>query len=129
MRYLAYIGFLLLFSNIVFAQYAWDNLRPITDFAKEVDLPVKVAVFVLSVAIFAISLLAYSKSKSKRIMLISFAFFLFSAKWLVKVIDVFYSPGTFLSDSSENLFDFGILACLFLALFYKRSSGPFEKGP
>lgn len=101
--------------------YPWDALRPASDFAKSVDVPVKLLVFLLSAAILAVSLMAYRKSKSKRILLVSVAFLFFALKWLVKIIDIFYSPGNFLSDSSDSIFEFGILAALFLALFYRKS--------
>jgi len=78
-------------------------------------------VFFLALAIFIISLFAYSKSKSRRILLVSLAFFLFTVKWLVKILDIFYSPGRFLSDSSENLFELGIMVSLLVALFYRKS--------
>jgi len=121
--------FLVLISAQVFAQsYMWDVLRPATDFASEIDVPVKVVVFLLSAGIFAISFLAYNKSESKRLLLVSVAFFLFSMKWLVKLIDIFVSPGYFLADSSENLFELGILLSLLVALFYtKKGKGFFKK--
>ncbi len=102
----------------------WDALRPATDFAVSIDVPVKIVVFLLALSIFLISALAYRKSKSKRMLLVSFAFFLFSLKWLVKLVDIFYSPGSFLSDSSQNVFELGIMASLLIALFYKKSWKP-----
>ena len=114
--------FLLLNSFVVFAQdYAWEALRPISDVAKDIDLPIKFIVFLLALAIFIVSVLAYQKSKSKRLLLVSLAFLLFSLKWLVKIIDIFYSPGEFLADSSENIFELGILLSLLVALFYRKS--------
>ncbi len=116
------IPILILFSGNVFAEnYAWDALRPVTDIAKEVDLPVKIIVFLLALSIFVISFLAYQKSKSKRILLVTIAFALFSLKWFVKLIDLFYSPGNFLTDSSENIFELGIMVSLLVALFYNKS--------
>jgi len=118
--------FLVLVSIPVMAQdNVWDALRPMTGFASEIDLPVKIVVFLLSLSIFIISLLAYNKSKSKRILLVSLAFALFALKWLVKILDIVYSPGEFLSDSSENIFELGILLSLLVALFYKKSWNKF----
>ena len=114
--------FVLLVSSIVFAEaYAWDALRPVSDFAKQIDLPIKVIVFLLALSIFAVSVLAYRKAPSKRMLLVAAAFFLFSLKWLVKLVDLFYSPGNFLSDSSENVFELGILISLLIALFHSGS--------
>ncbi|HZX19621.1 MAG TPA: hypothetical protein VFF13_01250 [archaeon] len=120
---------LVLFSANVFAQdYLWDSLRPVTDFAQSLDLPIKIIVFLLSTAIFVISYIAYSKTKSKRLLLVSIAFFFFALKWLVKTLDLVYSPGNFLSDSSENIFELIILVSLLVALFYKGKGKPFANG-
>ena len=127
MKKLLLPAFLLLNSLSVFAEetHAWDALRPVSDLAQGIDLPVKILVLLLAFSIFIISALAYSKSKSKRILLVSFAFLLFSLKWLVKILDLFYSPGDFLSDSSENVFELGIMLSLLIALFYKKSWNKF----
>ena len=98
-------------------QYFWDFLRPLTDLAIQFDPIVKILVLLLAFGMFIVSLLAYRKSKSQKIMFVSIAFFLFALKWLVKVFDIFFSPGSFLSDSSENVFEFFILILLFLAIF------------
>src|SRR3989338_559703 len=121
--------FLVLLSSAVFAQdNLWDYLRLEVQLAESLDLPVKVVVFLLSLAIFSVSVLAYSKSKSKRILLVSIAFLLFTLKWAVKIIDIYYSPGNFISDSVENIFELGIFLSLLVALLYRKSwSRFFEK--
>ncbi len=122
MKHFLTLALLAFLSAGVFAQeYAWDELRPLTEFAKSIDLPIKIIVFLLAAAIFLIALLSYQKSKSKRILLVSIAFFFFALKWLVKILDLVYSPGSFLGDSSENIFELIILVSLLIALFYKRS--------
>tara|TARA_Y100000310_G_scaffold242925_1_gene247189 strand:- start:456 stop:851 length:396 start_codon:yes stop_codon:yes gene_type:complete len=122
--------FIVLFSLNAFAQdYLWDSLRPVSQFAVDIDVPIKMIVFLLSLAIFFISALAYKKSQSKRILLVTIAFLFFALKWLVKLLDIFYSPGEFLSDSSENVFELIILVSLLIALFYKKSGSKlFAKG-
>ena len=97
--------------------YAWDFLRPLTDLAIQFDPVIKVLVLLLAFGIFVISFLAYKKSKSQKLLFVSIAFLLFALKWMVKVFDIFFSPGNFLSDSSENVFEFFILVLLFLAIF------------
>ena len=58
--------------------------------------------------------------------IISGAFFLFAVKWLLKVLDLFLSPGTFLPDASENIFELfpkkndAQIADAILELFRKR---------
>ena len=101
------------------ADYAWDSLRPLTQFALDADPYIKVLVFLLSLAIFVISFLAYRKTKTQKLLFVSFAFLFFALKWLVKVLDLFVSPGRFLSDPSENVFEFLILVSLFMAIFKK----------
>ena len=97
----------------------WDFLRPLIDNAVEIDFATRIIVFVLSVAIFIISVLAFRKSRSNRMLFISAAFFLFALKWALKVLDMFFSPGEFFHRASENLFELFILASLFLAIFRK----------
>jgi len=99
--------------------YYWDFLRPLTDLAFQLDPIIKIIVLLLSFGIFVISLLAYRKSKSQKLLFVTIAFFFFAIKWLVKVFDIFFSPGVFLSDSSENVFEFLILISLFMAIFKK----------
>lgn len=99
--------------------YPWDALRPITDFAVSVDPFVKIIVFLLALGMFVLSFVAYRRTSSKKFVFVSAAFFLFALKWLLKLFDVFVSPGTFFSDSSENVFELLIFAALFLALFKK----------
>ena len=98
-------------------EYLWDFLRPFTIMAAELDPYIKIVVFLLALGIFYISYRAYAKNKSKRLLFVSVAFALFAFKWLIKLIDIFFSPGTFLADSSENIFELLILLSLFIALF------------
>lgn len=100
-------------------EYVWDALRPLTDVAIQFDPVTKIIVLLLSFGIFVISLLAYKKARSQKLLFVSIAFLLFSLKWLVKAFDLFFSPGNFLSDSSENVFEFFILVMLFFAIFRK----------
>ena len=122
MRRLLPALFTLFISSQAFAaEYFWDFLRPELELAEAFELQIKLLVLILSLAIFGISVLAYSKSKSKRILLVSLAFLLFALKWAVKIVDIYYSPGKFLSDAAENVFELGILLSLLIALFYRKS--------
>lgn len=98
-------------------EYFWDFLRPLTEIAAQLDPYVKIIVFLLALGLFIISYLAYTKNKSKRLLFVSAAFAFFAIKWLFKLVDIFISPGLFLADSSENVFELLILASLFIALF------------
>ena len=114
---------LLMLPVLAFAQDAvpspFQPLKDLSAMAGDFDLVTKSIVFLISLAIFAIALLAYNRSKSRRLLLVSLAFFLFTAKWALKIIDMVMSPGTFLSDASENIFELGILLLLFVAIFKK----------
>ncbi len=97
----------------------WDFLRPLTQQAVEIDLYTRIIVFVLSVAIFAVSLLAFRRSKSGKFAFVTIAFFLFAVKWALKIADSFVSPGEFFHRAAENLCELLILASLFIAIFKK----------
>ncbi len=111
--------FLFLFLPVAFAQAPWDFLRPVAQIASQVDPLIKPIVFFLSLALMVIAFLGYKKTKSKKSLLVALAFLFFAVKWGLKVMDVFISPGNFLSDSSENVFELLIFISLFLALFKK----------
>ena len=97
----------------------WDILRPLTEAASTFDSVTRFIVFLLSAALFIISILAYRKTKSKRFLFVMLAFLFFAVKWGLKVADLFVSPGYFLADASENVFELIILASLFIAIFRK----------
>jgi len=97
----------------------WDFLRPITDQAIAIDFGTRILVFLLSMALLAISIMAFQRSKSNKFMFVTIAFLLFAAKWALKVVDMFISPGEFFHRAAENMFELGILASLFLAIFKK----------
>ena len=111
--------FVLLFVPVVFASGPWDFLRPLTEMAYSFDSITKFLVFVVSLVLCFIAFKAYFKSKSRRFLLISAAFFLFALKWFLKIVDLFVSPGWFLGDASENVFELVILGLFFVALFFR----------
>ena len=110
---------LMFLSQLVSANHVWDFLRPLTDAATTFDFITRIIVFILAVIIFIISIIAYKRSKTKRIALVAIAFFLFAFKWLVKIIDLFVSPGWFFGDASENIVELLILLFLAIAIFYR----------
>ena len=101
---------------MVFFLALWDFLRPLSDIAVQMDPIVKILVFLLSASFFAVAFMAYRKNPSQKLLFVSLAFLFFALKWLVKLIDLFFSPGTFLGDSSENIFELVILGLLFFAI-------------
>ena len=97
----------------------WDFLRPITQAAWNFNLAAEGIAVILSIVLLAISVIAYKKTKKKRLLFVSGAFFFFALKWIFKVADQFISPGFFFSRASEAIFEVAILALLFYALFKK----------
>lgn len=97
----------------------WDLLRPIIDQAIIIDFGTRIIVFLLSMALFAISVLAFQRSRSNKFLFVTIAFLLFAAKWALKVVDMFISPGEFFHRAAENVFELAILASLFMAIFKK----------
>lgn len=97
----------------------WDFLRPLSGLALQFDPFIKGIVAVFALAMFLVAFFAYRKNPSKRLLFVALAFLFFFLKWLVKLLDLFFSPGTFLADSSENVFELIILAFLFFAVLKK----------
>ena len=97
----------------------WDFLRPLTQQAIELDFYTRIVVFILSMALLAISVLAFKRSKSNKFLFVSIAFFLFALKWALKIADLFFSPGEFFHRAAENVMELLILASLFIAVFKK----------
>ncbi len=97
----------------------WDILRPVTNQAVAFDFFTSIIVFVLSIALFAISILAFRRTRSRRFVFVTIAFFLFATKCSLNIIDLFISPGYFFHKAANNIFELGILICLFLAIFKK----------
>jgi len=114
-----FLVFLFALTPFVFAEGPWDILRPVSSMAYSFDSLTKLLVFAVSLVLCFIAVKAYFKTKSRKFMLIGGAFFLFAVKWFLKMMDLFLSPGTFLPDASENVFELFILLFLFIALFFK----------
>lgn len=116
--------FLIALIPLVFAESRpWDFLRPLTEMAYSFDSITRFLVLIFALVLCFIALKAYFKNKSRRLLLIGGAFFLFAVKWFLKVLDLFLSPGTFLPDASENVFELFILGFLFVALFFMPKKG------
>ena|GEM_PF-782678 len=115
---------LIIFSSSAFALAGTDfnakeNLRQVRELAGNFDFATRIIVFVLSVGIAAVALKAYSKTKSKKIMIVGFAFTFFALKWFFKILTLTVWPATYFTDPIENVFELIIIALLFIALFRK----------
>jgi hypothetical protein len=96
-----------------------EPLRVISALAANLDFITRFIVLIIALALMGIAFLAYRKKKSQRLLFVALAFLLFAVKWVLKVLDLYLSPGTFFTDPSENVFELLILASLFAALFKK----------
>lgn len=107
-------------ANILM-QYPWEFLRPLAESAAGLGFYINILVFLLAAAMFIIAVLALRKTGSSRLKFVALAFFFFALKWGIKILDRNFgmSPGDFLSDASENVFELTILALLFFAIFRK----------
>tara|TARA_Y100000310_G_scaffold345252_1_gene463142 strand:- start:8382 stop:8684 length:303 start_codon:yes stop_codon:yes gene_type:complete len=97
----------------------WNFLRPFTQTAWSFNIAIEGLVLILSLGVLLVSLLAYNKTKRKRLLIVSAAFFFFALKWALKLADQFISPGFFFSRASIAIVELVILGLLFFAIFKK----------
>ncbi|MBU0636464.1 hypothetical protein KKE06_05550 [Candidatus Micrarchaeota archaeon] len=120
---LSIIGIIVLVGIVFWAEnaqiYLWNSLRPLEQVSEGLNIISTVVVLLLSLGLFAISLKAYGKNNSNRFLLLSLAFGIMFAKFLIKLLDFFYSPGYFFSQAAQNVFDFFVLIALFSSLINK----------
>ncbi|MFH1240678.1 MAG: hypothetical protein V1672_05735 [Candidatus Diapherotrites archaeon] len=120
-RHATTIAFFLLILSFVFAEVPspFQFLKELSTVAAEFDIYVKFIVLFFALGLLVISVKAYLKKKSPRMLFLAAAFFLFAAKWGLKILDLYFSSGVFLPDPSENVFELAIFVMLFAAIFKK----------
>jgi len=111
------ISLLLLPLLVCAVEQPWDALRPFNSLAETLSDGTIWVVFLLSAALMVIAVLAYKRKQSSRHGFIALAFVFFFVKWLLKVIDIYLSPGHFFNWAGESLVELVIFTCLFIALF------------
>ncbi|MEM0360326.1 MAG: hypothetical protein QXK06_03255 [Candidatus Diapherotrites archaeon] len=119
-KYLALVLVLMLFFNFsfVFAEgQPWDFLRPLNSLAESLNFFTTWIVFVLATILMFLSVMAWTRKKEKRFFFVALAFVFFFLKWLLAVIDLYFSPGRFFSWAGGTVVELLIFVCLFLALF------------
>ena len=97
----------------------WDFLRGPTDLAMNLSPIFAWIVLIISLAVLVVSILAVKKKKSRRLLLVSVAFALFSIKLILNLVDLYASPGFFMNIGVQSVFDLLIMGALFTALFRK----------
>jgi len=112
------LGFLLIILQSVFAA-PWDFLRVPTEIANAINPIVIGLLFIVSLLILIIAVLAFKKKNSQRLLFVSGAFALFFLKSALSLIDLYVSPGIFMNFAVQGVFDLLIIGALFIALFRK----------
>ena len=82
-------------------------------YIKYVDIFIVIGVTIVALLMFAISFHAYRIDGNPRIAFVAAAFFLFSVKLLLTLLDVISGPNKWLIDAAAHLMDFGILVLFF----------------
>lgn len=96
-----------------------DPLREITNEALQFDFITRIIVFVFSAAVAVIGIMAWIRSKNKRVAFVALAFGLLAFKWALKVMDLFVSTGQFFPDHAENVIELISLALIAYTIFAK----------
>jgi len=118
LRRILFLVGVLLFCVSAFAA-PWDFFRPVASEVTDAGVFTSWVVFIVSLVIFGISVLALKKSKSNKLIWVSAAFGLFLLKRLLIVIDIYYSQGDFMNNSIQGFFDLLVMISFFVALFRK----------
>jgi hypothetical protein len=114
---LVLLGILFLIQSVFAAP--WDFLRVSTDTAQVINPVVIWVLMLISLGIFAISVIALKKKGSQRLLFVSGAFGLFFLKGVLSLVDIYVSPGIFMNFAVQGVFDLLILIALFIAIFRK----------
>jgi len=117
-KVVAVLLFLLFLVSFVSA-VPWDPLRAPANAIGFAEPVVVWVVLLVSLGIFAISVLAWKKKHSSKLAWVSAAFALFFIKSVLVVLDLYVSSGNFFNYSIQSFFDLLIIAGLFVAIFRK----------
>lgn len=87
----------------------------------ELDELLSLGVGLFSLALLAVTLIAYRKNRQRRLLFVSGAFGLFAAKTLVRHLDILiFNWGSATTEFLYSLVDFAILLLFFLAISIKN---------
>ncbi len=109
----------LTFIGSVFAS-PWDVLREPINLIGSFSPVLSWLLLIVAGVLMIISILAHNKRKSHTTLWVGIAFNLFFVKSLLVVLDLYVSSGNFFNYAVQSLFDLGILASLFVAIFKKE---------
>ena len=109
---------LISFCASVFAA-PWDFLREPAEQIAFVNPITAWIVFLVSLVLVAVAVMAFKRKKSPRLAWIAAAFAIFFAKRLLIVVDIYFSPGNFMNDALQGFFDLLMILALFVGIFRK----------
>jgi len=94
-------------------------LRTLSDAAASMDFLTSAVVCIFALVLAVIGCMAYHRTKSRRLLLVNLAFFLFFIKYLIQILDMFLSPGFFFPDASQGVIELVAMLLIFVAIFRK----------
>ncbi len=97
----------------------WEFLKEPISYLGQFSVYIAILFFLVAIVLFLISLLAWKKKPSKKLLIVSVAFGLFFIKSILVVLDYFFSPGYFMNYAIQGFFDLIILTILFVSLLKK----------
>lgn len=109
------LAVLLLSSTVVFAQEEADDWQL---FGFEGEKLFNFGSGILAIALFALTFLAYQRSKQARLLYVSLAFFLFAVKGFLGSAELFFGEWAWVDPVSAVL-NFVILLCFFWGIVKK----------
>jgi len=109
---------LISFCASVFAA-PWDFLREPANQIVFVNPITAWIVFLVSIVLVLIAVMAFKRKNSPRLAWIAAAFALFFVKRLLIVVDLYASPGVFMNDALQGFFDLLMILALFVGIFRK----------
>lgn len=80
------------------------------------DIFVVIAIAIISVALFGLSIYAYRRDGNPRLAYVSGAFFLYAIRMVLTLMDMLSGPNHWLVDSAVHIIDLGILLLFFLGV-------------
>ncbi len=91
-------------------------LKTLVQISESLDPWTRFIVFIIASFMLFISYKAYTKTKNKKLFLVTLGFGTFAIKWGLMLFDFYYTPGYFMNSSVTGVFDLFVLAFLFSAL-------------
>ncbi len=94
-----------------------NPLRVLANEAAQFDFITRIIVFLFSLAVGVVGIIAWKRNPNLRVKLVALAFGLLAFKWLLKVMDLYVSSGQFFPDHAENVIELISLALIAYAIF------------